>query len=270
MNNQKLIPLKNKEIEPGKKILTVNARDLHKFLESKQDFSTWIKKRIKDYSFEECVDYVRFHKKMEANNATIIEYHISLSMAKELAMVERNDKGREIRKYFIKCEEELITGASVSNKDILLLQIWKTDGEDKRLAIDEYESKYVRPLENKVIEQEQQLINSKPKVEFYDLVVESSSTFSIEEVAKTLNYKGVGRNILFKILRDNKILDTKNKPYQVYVDKGWFRLIETTWLHPKSGDVMVNYKTVVYQRGVDCIAKLLTSLGYTINKGAKE
>ena len=49
---------------------TVNARELHAFLESKQDFSTWIKNRIEKYDFVENQDFVRFHKKMEANNAT--------------------------------------------------------------------------------------------------------------------------------------------------------------------------------------------------------
>lgn len=89
-------------------IQTVNARELHDFLESKQDFSTWIKKRISDYEFTENEDFVRFHKKMEANNATIIEYYISLDMAKELSMVERNEKGKQARRYFIECEKRAI------------------------------------------------------------------------------------------------------------------------------------------------------------------
>ena len=59
---------------------TVNARELHAFLQSKQDFSTWIKNRIEKYGFVENQDFVRFHKKMEANNATMIEYYITLDM----------------------------------------------------------------------------------------------------------------------------------------------------------------------------------------------
>ena len=90
---------------------TVNARELHLFLESKQDFSTWIKKRIKDYGFLENQDYILLHKKMEQEEnshggSNKVEYYISLDMAKELAMVERNDKGREARKYFIECEKK--------------------------------------------------------------------------------------------------------------------------------------------------------------------
>ncbi|WP_142417280.1 antA/AntB antirepressor family protein [Bartonella massiliensis] len=86
-------------------VQTVNARDLHAFLESKQDFSTWIKKRIMTYAFLQGRDFIRFHKKMEANNAIAVEYYLTLNMAKELAMVERNDKGKQARQYFIECEK---------------------------------------------------------------------------------------------------------------------------------------------------------------------
>lgn len=97
---QNLINIETKNIS-GELIQTVNARDLHAFQESKQDFSTWMKKRISDYGFVENKDFIRFHKKMEANNATIINHHISLDMAKELSMVERNEKGKQARQYSI-------------------------------------------------------------------------------------------------------------------------------------------------------------------------
>lgn len=101
MNN--LIKINKQEINQ-EVIDTVSARELHEFLGSKQDFSTWIKNRIEKYEFVENQDYIRFHKKMEANNATMVEYYISLDMAKELSMIENNEKGREARKYFIQCE----------------------------------------------------------------------------------------------------------------------------------------------------------------------
>ena len=65
----------------GNAVETVSARELHAFLESKQDFSTWIKNRIEKYGFVENQDFVVFHKKMEANNATMIEYYITLDIA---------------------------------------------------------------------------------------------------------------------------------------------------------------------------------------------
>ncbi|MEM9424761.1 MAG: antA/AntB antirepressor family protein [Spirochaetota bacterium] len=81
-----------------------NARELHQFLESKQRFSDWIKKRINKYGFVDGVDFTCHHKKMIANNATVFDYEITLDMAKELAMVENNERGREIRRYFIEVE----------------------------------------------------------------------------------------------------------------------------------------------------------------------
>ena len=93
---------------------TVNARELHAFLESKQDFSTWIKNRIEKYGFVENQDFVRFHKKMEANNATMIEYYITLDMAKEIAMIENNEKGRDVRQYFITCEKQAKQASTAS------------------------------------------------------------------------------------------------------------------------------------------------------------
>lgn len=88
---------------------TVSARELHAFLESKQDFSNWIKNRIEQYDFVENADYL-LHKFMEQTPSGAkhkIEYYITLDMAKELSMVERNEKGKEARKYFIECEKQL-------------------------------------------------------------------------------------------------------------------------------------------------------------------
>lgn len=91
----------------GESVKTVNARDLYEFLGGSQQFADWIKNRIEKYGFEDGSDYVRLHKKMKANNATMIEYHITFDMAKELSMVENNEKGRMARRYFIECEKKL-------------------------------------------------------------------------------------------------------------------------------------------------------------------
>lgn len=92
--------------ETDKGIKVVNGRDLHRVLESKQDFSTWVKKRLEECDAEENEDFDRLHKKMEANNATMIDYIIKLDIAKEMAMLERNDKGKQVRKYFIAVEKK--------------------------------------------------------------------------------------------------------------------------------------------------------------------
>ena len=84
-------------------IETVNARDLHEFLEVKSKFADWFKNRVSEFGFIENSDFVSVSKILESGGRSI-EYHISIDMAKELSMLERNDKGKQARLYFIECE----------------------------------------------------------------------------------------------------------------------------------------------------------------------
>ena len=93
---------------------TVDARELHGFLGSKQDFTTWVKSRIGKYGFIEGEDYL-LHKKMEQHESGAklrTEYTLTLDMAKELAMVEANERGQQARRYFIEAEKQLREVAS--------------------------------------------------------------------------------------------------------------------------------------------------------------
>lgn len=101
---------------------------------------------------------------------------------------------------------------------------------------------------------QKQIAEMKPKAEFYDDVTGSADTISMAEVAKVLNIKGLGRNKLFELLRDKSILQRDNTPYQNYVDRGYFRLIESKYTKP-DGSTHINLKTVVYQKGLDFIRK---------------
>ena len=89
----------------------VSARELHQFLENKRQFADWIKQRIDQYGFVENQDFEVIHnfvKKPEGGRPTT-EYALSINMAKELSMVENNEKGRMARKYFIECEKKANT-----------------------------------------------------------------------------------------------------------------------------------------------------------------
>ena len=111
---------------------SVNARDLHKELGLKSDFSTWIKRELE--MFSEDIDYIRLHKKMEANNATIIEYILTLDTAKHLAMIQRSQKGKEIRQYFIDTEKRL------SSKPLSQMQMiaqMATDMHNQNVAVEQ-------------------------------------------------------------------------------------------------------------------------------------
>jgi phage anti-repressor protein len=93
------------ETEEGYRV--VNARDLHEQLVSKQEFSNWIKRRISNYGFTENEDYFSFDKiiKREKGASVRKEYILTIDTAKEIAMVENNEQGRAIRKYFIEVEK---------------------------------------------------------------------------------------------------------------------------------------------------------------------
>ena len=101
----------------------------------------------------------------------------------------------------------------------------------------------------------------KPKEDFYDTVTQSNETCDFAQAAKILNFKGIGRNKLFEILRDKEILRPNNQPYQKYVDSGWFKVVEVSSVD-RYGDLRLFYKTVIYQKGLDKISKILLDLGY--------
>lgn len=123
-------------------------------------------------------------------------------------------------------------------------------------------SEALRALADKADEAERLAIENnrmKPKADFYDAVASSKDVIDIGDAAKVLAVPGVGRNKLFSILRDRRILMSNNIPYQKYIDRGYFKLIEQSFTTP-DGETRVSVKTVVYQKGVDAIRKLLESL----------
>ena len=94
--------------ETEKGIKVVNGRELYTVLESKQDFSTWVKRRLLECDAEENEDFELLHNSVEQVSGTKyrIEYIIKLDTAKEMAMLERNEKGKQVRKYFIAAEKK--------------------------------------------------------------------------------------------------------------------------------------------------------------------
>jgi len=109
MSNQELIPVFAGEIA-GVPAQLVNARSLHKFLESERQFSNWITYQIDAFGFEQDIDFIKINNFVNGKNSKpLTDYHLSLDMAKELSMVERNAKGKEARRYFIECEKRLLS-----------------------------------------------------------------------------------------------------------------------------------------------------------------
>lgn len=113
----------------GEEVNAVNARELWTFLESKQKFADWIKNRIAEYNFEEEKDF--FINLGKSHGRPSKEYFITLDMAKELAMVENNERGKQARQYFIEVEKRFRKTAI--NAEALVAAILPTVRENERL-----------------------------------------------------------------------------------------------------------------------------------------
>ena len=234
------------EVKDGQQL--ASGRELHKFLEIGTEYMKWFSRMI-NYGFVENVDFIVIVKNDEDDTAfggirKSTDHLIKLNMAKEISMLQRNEKGKEARTYFIKCEE------AWNSPEMILARA----NQIQSRMIEDY-TKKIEVLENKIQE-------DKPKVEFYNDVTDSKHTCDMQTVAKVLNFKGVGRNTLFEILRNENILQPDNKPYQKFVDAGWFRLIETKYNDEMSGELRIYFKTVVFQKGIEKISNILKQLGY--------
>lgn len=100
------------------------------------------------------------------------------------------------------------------------------------------------------------IVTDKPKVDFFDEIISSEDTIDMRTVAGLLNIKGLGRNKLFELLRTRKILDSRNIPYKKFQDAGYFKIIENK-NSDKFGKERVTTKTVVFQKGLDYLRKIL-------------
>lgn len=198
-------------------------------------YNDWFKRMLK-YGFEENLDYIAITQKKvtaQGNETTYIDHVIKLDMAKEICMLQRNDKGKKFRKYFIECEKRLKEQQlpQLTRKEELQLQLFSEDSLEvvnahKELVKIEVEEA-TKPLLGKIEE-------DKPKVDFAETISKTSDSISIGDFAKLIKDEGIklGRNKLFEWLRDNKYLMKDNKPYQKYIDNGYFEIIEYSYNTP--------------------------------------
>jgi phage antirepressor YoqD-like protein len=157
--------------------------------------------------------------------------------------------------------ETLLTERQVTDlKDVLAprtLEL-KVQGQNAVTSIDieRMTIQVIQYHQNKVKELEEQLTEAQPKIDFFDAVTGSKDTIEIGEASKVLAIKGLGRNNLFEALRNHNVLMSNNQPYQKYIDAGYFRTIESTYTK-SDGTTHITIKTVVYQKGLDFIRKVV-------------
>jgi len=146
----------------GAEVNSVNARDLHAVLESKRQFADWIKTRLNEVDAVENTDYITFSQKNEnGNNKPLIEYILSTDIAKEIAMLERNDIGKKVRRYFIEVEKAYQNKATPINQlDYMQLQLNYLKEQDKKIYALENKTDEIHKEQLKVRHNVNRLLNN--------------------------------------------------------------------------------------------------------------
>ena len=202
---QELIKITEKEGEQ-----LVSARELHEFLSVKKDFTDWFKYRVGQYDFEENIDFTPILGKSTGGRPSK-DFAITIEMAKELSMVENNEKGKQARKYFIQCEKKL--------KEINQPKLPTTYKEALLQLVAAEEEKERLQLESK---QKDQIIGElKPKADYTDLILNSKSLVTTTQIAKDYGMSGRDFN---KKLHELKVQYKQNEQwllYSKYHDKGY-------------------------------------------------
>ena len=213
---------------------TVSARDLHEALEIKSKYADWFK-NMSAYGFVENMDYFTFSKNLE-NGGRTIDHNISVDMAKQICMIQRSEKGKLYRQYFIDLEKAWNTPEQVMARALKLAdRTIDTLKEDNKKLIEENE-------------------RMKPKEIFADAVSASTSSILIGDLAKLLRQNGVdtGQKRLFEQLRNEGYLmktgSSRNMPKQRYVADGLFQIKETVISNP-DGSVRMTKTTKVTGKG---------------------
>ena len=229
-------------------IPTVNARELHSFVQSKQEFANWMKARIEKFGFIEGQDFTV--DKFINGRATVIDYHLTIDMAKELAMVENNDKGREVRRYFIECERRAQQMPTpMTAMDAL------EDPEMVRGLLLNYATKVIE-LRKKVAEQA-------PKVEALDRIsTESTGSMCITNAAKDLQ---VQPKRLFAWLQEHQWIYRRAggsgfTAYQARIQVGYLEHKVST-VERSDGTVKMVEQVLVTAKG---LAKLAAELAFKV------
>lgn len=214
--------------------ITVSARDLYEFLEATERFNSWFE-RMTQYGLTEGEDFnplKSLRVQTEGNREVqreVDDYQLTIDTAKQIAMLQRNEKGTQARKYFIQVEnawnspERVMARAlTIANKTIETLKIENSE--------------------------------MKPKALFADAVAASNSNILIGDLAKLIKQNGhdIGQKRLFDWLRDNGYLikygSSRNMPTQLAMNLGLFKVKESTFSNP-DGSVRITRTTKVTGKG---------------------
>lgn len=226
---ENLIPVNYDSEQP-----TVSARDLHEGLGIKSKYADWFK-NMSAYGFTENIDYTTFSKNLE-NGGRIIEHIISVDMAKQICMIQRSEKGRLYRQYFLDLEKAWNTPEQVFARALRMA--------DK--TIESLKADNAVLLEN--------VERMRPKEVFADAVSASQTSILIGELAKLLRQNGIeiGQRRLFSWMRENGFLlkrgSSRNMPSQKGMELGLFEIKEGSYINGV-GENIITKATKVTGKG---------------------
>ena len=204
----------------------VEGRELHQFLGVKTQYTKWLERKVEKYGFIENIDFITISQKRltaQGNETTYKEHILKLSMAKELAMLENNEKGKQARLYFIKCEEEYkkqVQNNLPHNYIQALEKLLESEKEKERLKVENERNKKELEEKDKIIEEQA------PKVSYYDLILSSKNLLTVTQIAKDYGFRSATE--LNKVLNNLKIQYKLNNTWSLYAKYsglGYTRLI---------------------------------------------
>lgn len=181
--------------------ITISGRELHEFLEVKTPYDKWFH-RMSEYGFEEGLDFTTFLSKSTGGRPGQ-DHQIKLDMAKEIAMIQRTEKGKEARQYFLELERK-----------------WNSPEMVMKRAMD-YLNDRVSKLQTTNLVLEQQVSELKPKATYYDMVLQNKSLLSVSKIAKDYGMSAIKFN---KLLHDLGVQYKQGDIWLMYAkhqDKGY-------------------------------------------------
>lgn len=230
-----LIPLTEHE-----GVQAVMGRDLHEFLEIETPYRKWFPRMV-EYGFIAGQDFADKNDREQdrlGREREVMNHIITLDMAKEISMIQRTDKGKQARQYFLECErrakQPAFDPAQLTRSEILLIAM---NAENERLELE---------AKNRELE---------PKADAYDSFLDTTGKYSVGAVAQML---GMGQNKLFRELRNRSVFiasgSRRNTPYQRYLHH--FEVIPHEY-ERKNGEMGCSYTTYVQPSGIDFIRRKL-------------
>lgn len=218
----------------------VSARELHVFLEVKTEFAKWVG-RMLDYGFSENLDYslVKIGERSAHNK---IDYSLTLDTAKEISMLQRSEKGKQARQYFIDCERKMSNPLeNVSKLDIAKMLV---ESEERKLMLEQDNERKSREIEYHIKTIQQQA----PTVQYATTVLDSLDLIATNVIAKEMGMSAISFN---KILNERKIIYKQNSVwllYSQYQNRGYTKTKTHTYFD-SSGQSHAQIQTYWTQKG---------------------